>query len=273
MQRVVEAFWERLEDNVTESCTRVQAADIPFYRGLPADVRRGAFKRAFEAMGDDLAAGTTEAFPALLRALGAQRSDQGVTIMDILRGMLLGFEIVTDDFARVFADDLEARLYWERVRARVSYLGAAALADAYMTARERLVRAQAEEILALSARVLPLYPGILVLPLVGALDATRAGHLVPLLLRAVVENQARVVLIDVTGLPAVVAETAEHLTGAARGVVLLGATAILVGVQPHMARTMVEAGVDLGGITTRGDLASGLRDALDRLGMTIAPKR
>lgn len=273
MQRVIDAFWERLEDNVTTSCARVEAAYIPFYRDLPSEARRGAFKRAFEAMGHDLGAGESQAFPALLRAIGEQRSGLGVTITDILRGMLIGFEVVTEDFAIVFGDDLEARVHWEQLRARVSYMGAAALADAYLAARERLVRAQAEEIVKLSARVLPLHPGILVLPLVGAIDAARAAHLTPLLLQAVVENQSRVVLLDVTGLPSVGAETAEHLMGAARGVELLGATAILVGVRPHMARAMVEAGVDLGALRSRADLASGLRDALDQLGLTIARKR
>ncbi|MDI1429421.1 STAS domain-containing protein [Polyangium sorediatum] len=273
MQRVINAFWERIEDNVTESCARVEAAEVPFYRSLPAEVRRGAFKRAFEAMGHDLAAEAAQAFPTLLAVIGEQRSGLGVRIVDILRGMAMGFDVVTEDFATLFADDLEARLHWERVRARVSYMGAATLADAYLGAREKLVRAQAEEILQLSARVLPLYPGILVLPLVGALDAARAAHLTPLLLQAVVENQSRVVLLDVTGLPAVGAEAAEHLMGAARGVELLGATPILVGVRPHMARTMVEAGVDLGRLRSRADLASGLRDALDALGLAIARKR
>ncbi|MDI1447798.1 STAS domain-containing protein [Polyangium sp. 6x1] len=273
MQRVIDAFWERLEDNVTESCTRVTAANIPFYRDMTLAERHGTLKRAFEAMGHDLAASEAQTFPALLRKLGEQRSGLGVTITDVLRAMLIGFEVVTEDFATFFAEDLEARLHWERVRARVSYMSAAALADAYLAARERLVRAQAEEIVQLSARVLPLYPGILVLPLVGAIDATRAAHLTPLLLQAVVENQARVVLLDVTGLPTAIAETAEHLMGAARGVELLGATPILVGVRPHMARAMVEAGVDLGGLRSRADLSSGLRDALDQLGLAIARKR
>jgi len=273
MQRVVDAFWERLEDNISEACVRVAAVDIPFYRNLPADARRMAFKRAFEAMGKDLADPTSQAFPALLKALGELRSGLGVRIMDILQGMLLGFEAVSDDFDRVFAHDPEACVYWERLRARVSYLGAAALADAYVAAREKIVRAQAEEIVQLSARVLPLYPGILVLPLVGALDAERAGQITPVLLQAVVDHGSRVVLLDVTGLPSVGAEAAEHLMGAARGVELLGATPILVGVRPHMARAMVDAGVDLGKLESRADLASGLRVALERLGMVITRKR
>lgn len=273
IERVTEAFLETMEENVEKSYRHVQAASIPFYRNLPEAAAKGAYRRAFEATALDLGAETPTAFPRLLSALGMQRSQAGVLISDILRGMIFGFESVSESFAERFRDDPEAIVLWERSRARISYLGAAALADAYVAAREKVVNAQAEEIAQLSIRLLPVYPGILLLPLVGRIDAARAGIMTTALLEAIVAQASRVVLLDVTGLAFVNAEVAAHLLGAAQAAELLGATPILVGVGPTMAKTMIEAGVDLGRVKTLSNLAAGLQHALKLLGKQVVGAR
>src|SRR5690606_4249345 len=145
-------------------------------------------RRAFEAAGHDLRDGTEQQFPALLTALGVQRSSQGVGVAQILEGMKYGFDAVTEDFAVQFAGDLEARLYWEQFRARIAYAGAAQLAEAYLDAREKVVRGQADEILHLSTQVLPLHRGILVMPLLGRIDARRAAVILQVLLAAIARH-------------------------------------------------------------------------------------
>ena len=215
-QRVVAAFLESLDQNVAESCRRVALAEIGFYKNLPPAAIAGSVKQAFMATIADIGRGEPQSFPAMLAALGSQRSKSGVVISDILRGMALGFEVASEFFAVRFQDDLEARIVWEQARSRISYAGASALADAYVQAREKMVTEQADEIVRLSIRVLPLYPGILVLPLVGRIDATRAGTMMLSLLDAVVENASKVVLIDVTGLPFVDTAMAAHLLATAQ---------------------------------------------------------
>jgi rsbT co-antagonist protein RsbR len=227
----------------------------------------------FEAVAQDLTDGTTAAYPALLAALGVQRSAMGVTITESMAGMNLGFEQVSDDFAAAFADDPDARIFWERARSRFSFIGTAALADAYLGAREKVVRAHAEEIVELSTRVLPLHRGILVMPLVGRIDAARAGPILGERLAAVARHRARVVVIDISGVPVVDADAAAHLVRTARALALLGATPVLVGVVADVARTMIAGGVALERVTTLADLASGLRHALALLGEALAPLR
>jgi rsbT co-antagonist protein RsbR len=268
-QRVVAAFLERLDENVTESCRRVALAEIGFYKNLPPASVVGSFKRAFEATMADIGLVEPKSFPALLSALGAQRSRSSVILSDILRGMALGFEVASEFFAARFQDDLEARIVWERSRSRISYNGAAALADAYVQAREKVVTEQADEIVRLSIRVLPLYPGILVLPLVGRIDNARADTMTLSLLEAVVANSSKVVLIDVTGLPFVDAAMAAHLLATAQAAALIGAKPILVGMNSTMARTMIESGVELGNLKTLSNLSAGLQHALHLLGKTI----
>lgn len=266
MQRVIDAFHARLGGNLDRAIRTLRAAGIGFYASLPEAAARAAVQRAFEAFGQDFGVDPATHFFALMHAIGEQRSGMGVSIGEILWGMNHGFEAVSQDFAELFADDPEARIYWEQERSRISYAGAAGLADAYTLARERVVRAQADEILKLSTRVFRVHRGVLLLPLVGSLAADRMQQITAAALDAVAADRARVVLIDVSAVPGVDAEAGAALLRTAQAVRLLGATPLLIGVHPEVARTMVTGGVDLGALTTLADLESGLEHARKLLG-------
>lgn len=270
MQRVIEAFREDLDTTVVESCRRVIAAGNPFYAKMPPALMHAGVKRVLESVVQDMEEGAPRMVPAVLRAVGSQRSIDGAQIKDLLGGMEHGYQTVSDRMAERFADDVEARLYWETWRAKLSYGGAIVCADAFLSLREQQLQAQAQEIVELSARVLPLSRGVLLLPLVGRIDGPRAEHIMEVLLAAVTEQTARVVLLDVTALPTVDEQVALHIVQAASAVRLLGATAALVGVRASLARAIVAGGIDLGGIVTLARLEDGLRYAttlLERKGM------
>jgi rsbT co-antagonist protein RsbR len=270
MERLVEAFKTRIDEFVETSSARVGAADLPFYRSLPPAVRAGAIRKAFVAVALDLVAEKPTAFPALMQGLGLQRAAQGVSVTDMLVGMGMGFDTASQGLAVQFANDPEAIIFWEYHCGRISYAGAAALADAYVSSREQVVRAQADEILSLSTQVLPVLAGIALLPLVGLLDSDRAERITLALLSHVSRQHARVVIIDISGVPRVDGVIANHLLSAAHAVRLLGATPLLVGMSPDVARTMVDEGLALGTLTTLADLERGLRHALTLTGYTLA---
>lgn len=117
-------------------------------------------------------------------------------------------------------------------------------------------------VLELSAPLLPLLPGVLVLPLIGSIDALRAERILEAELGTILRERAEVVLVDITGTSVVDTSVAMQLVRAAAGAQLLGCRTILVGVRPEIAQTLVGLGVDLGGIITRATLADGLQDAL-----------
>lgn len=267
MQRVIDAFNAHLDANVATSAQRIREAGIPFYMALPLAALHGLLKRAFLAAAEDLAAGNAVQMSRLLAALGTERSQQGIPVLDVLAGLNIGFEAVSDDFAAHFGDDLEARLAWESARNRIEFAGAASLSSEYLAARERLVRAQAEELAQLSLRVLPLYPGILVLPLVGRISGDRAGQITQVLLDAIARHRCRFALIDLSGVAGFDAEVATYLLRAAQAVQLLGATPILVGLSAAAASTIVGLDVSLGAVMTLADLEGGLRHALSQLGV------
>jgi len=116
----------------------------------------------------------------------------------------------------------------------------------------------------LSTPLLPLQQGVLVAPLVGQMDEARGAQFMEALLAGVQQHQAEMVLIDITGVPAIDATVAEQLLRATRAAGLLGTTCALVGLSPEVARTMVELGVDFSGLVTYADLRAGMAAALRR---------
>jgi anti-anti-sigma regulatory factor/GAF domain-containing protein len=122
----------------------------------------------------------------------------------------------------------------------------------------------------LSSPVIPIFEGIIVLPLIGNIDTQRASQVLEGLLAGIERYRAQVVLMDVTGVPVVDTSVANHLLKAAQATRLLGAEAVLVGVRPEVAQTMVQLGVDHTGLTTRADLQSGVEYAFSRLNLRLA---
>lgn len=130
--------------------------------------------------------------------------------------------------------------------------------------REQVLRAQQESLLALSTPLVPIGDDLLAMTLVGGLDERRADRVLETLLEGVSRHGARVVILDVTGVPDVDDRTADALLRAARAVSLLGAEVVLTGIRPEVARTLVEIGSDLGSIITRSTLKAGIGYAMQR---------
>ena len=129
---------------------------------------------------------------------------------------------------------------------------------------ERTIRQQREAIRELSTPILQVRDRLLLLPIVGTIDADRAQQLTEQLLRAIRTNRGKVVVIDVTGVPVVDTTVANHLVQAAEASRLLGARMILTGLSSEVARTLVTLGADLGTLETMSDLQQGL-EAAERL--------
>jgi rsbT co-antagonist protein RsbR len=128
--------------------------------------------------------------------------------------------------------------------------------------QEEVIRSQEATLRALATPLIPVGEGVLVVPLVGAVDAGRAKQLLEALLAGVAAHRARTAIIDVTGVPDLAMDVADGLLRAARAVRLLGAQAVLTGLSPAIARSLAGAGVDLAGLTTRATLRDGIAHAL-----------
>ncbi|GIV98054.1 MAG: hypothetical protein KatS3mg057_2711 [Herpetosiphonaceae bacterium] len=127
-----------------------------------------------------------------------------------------------------------------------------------VSAREQLSAMVRE----LSSPVVPILDDILVMPLIGIIDTERADLLIDSLLKGIERYRARVVIIDMTGVPLVDTYVARVLLQVAGAAQLLGTETVLVGLRPELAETIVALGLDLSRITTRADLRSGVSYAL-----------
>lgn len=137
------------------------------------------------------------------------------------------------------------------------------LVQEYIGSWEDTVEMQKLSLLELSAPLIPVFSGITVMPLIGSIDTTRAKLIMENLLDGVIKNRSRVVLIDITGVPIVDTMVAHHIIEAAEAVRLIGATAILVGIRPEIAQTIVNLGIDLTKFPTKSTLQKGMEKALE----------
>jgi rsbT co-antagonist protein RsbR len=89
------------------------------------------------------------------------------------------------------------------------------------------------------------------------------------MLEAIARHQARVLILDVTGVPLVDTAVAGYIVRSIQASQLLGCESILVGISPHIAQTLVQLGIDFGHITTRATLQQGLEYGLHRLDYVV----
>jgi DNA-binding LacI/PurR family transcriptional regulator/anti-anti-sigma regulatory factor len=130
--------------------------------------------------------------------------------------------------------------------------------------RERGLASTVREI---GSPVIPLLPGVLLIPLIGAIDIERANHVITSVLDALKDHSANHVLIDITGVPIIDTHVATMLIQLGQMARLLGARSTLVGVRPEIAQSIVGLGIDLTAIDTHATLAAALNTLLKARGL------
>ncbi|MFM0687483.1 STAS domain-containing protein [Paraburkholderia strydomiana] len=141
--------------------------------------------------------------------------------------------------------------------------------EAYQASRQQIIERQQQELLDLTTPVVRLWDSIVALPLIGTLDSERTQVVMESLLDSIVENEAAIAVIDITGVPTVDTLVAQHLLKTVAAARLMGAECIISGIRPQIAQTIVHLGVDLGDVVTKATLAEALKIALRRVGMTV----
>ncbi len=135
--------------------------------------------------------------------------------------------------------------------------------------QQEIIDAQQRAIQELSSPVIPVMSEIIVMPLIGSVDSMRAKDITRALLAGISRHQARIVIIDVTGVPIVDSGVANHLNKTIMAARLKGAQAFVTGISDAVAETIVDLGIDWSSITTLNDLQTGLVAALNELGVKL----
>ena len=141
--------------------------------------------------------------------------------------------------------------------------------ETYAEARDRIITQQAEELLELSTPVVKLWDGVVAVPLVGTLDSARTQVVTEKLLQSLVDTGSEHAIIDITGVPAVDTQVAQHLLKTVVAARLMGAECIISGIRPQIAQTIVALGIQFGDIATKATLADALVLALRKSGVTF----
>jgi anti-anti-sigma regulatory factor len=145
----------------------------------------------------------------------------------------------------------------------------AVIGDSYLATKEELINKQQRAILELSTPVLPMRDRLLILPIVGVLDTRRARQLTEQLLQAVRAHRAKVVVVDITGVPGVDSKVANHILQTVKAARLMGARVVVTGLSPEVAQALVALGVELSTLQTVGDLQGGIELAEEMLGYKV----
>jgi len=144
--------------------------------------------------------------------------------------------------------------------------------EVFQKSREEIIVRQQREIAELSTPVVKLWDGILALPLIGTLDSERTQVVMENLLQTIVDTEAEISIIDITGVPTVDTLTAQHLLKTVAAARLMGADCIISGIRPQIAQTMVHLGVELN-VVSKASLADAFAVALERTGRMVTKQK
>jgi len=216
-----------------------------------------------------LETGSVEALQAYARNLSERIIPRGVETHEVVGIVLLLRDVLARSLFKKYQADfgllnrvLDA---YEPAANRI----ANTVAVGFVQERERIIRQQQEAIRELSTPVLQVRERLLILPIIGIVDSQRARQLTEQLLRGIRANRAKVVVMDITGVPSVDSTVANHLVQTVEASRLLGATVIVTGLSPEIAQTLVTIGVDLTKMNTVGDLQGGIEEAERLLGYKV----
>ncbi|WP_027356796.1 STAS domain-containing protein [Desulfofundulus thermocisternus] len=119
--------------------------------------------------------------------------------------------------------------------------------------------------LEMATPIIRIWTEVLLVPLTGSLDTDRAQAMAERLLERASTARARVVIVDVTGVPVIDTAAGSFLIEMFSAVKLLGAEVILTGLKPEVAHTLVKLGIDFRMVAIARDLEDALRQAIAML--------
>jgi rsbT co-antagonist protein RsbR len=202
---------------------------------------------------------------AVLTEISAGRARVGFTPNETTAAV---FALKDALFATVDIEDSEQLRDYMACAAFVDEMGVYTF-EAYTATREALITDQAEQLLEISTPVVKLWDGVLAVPLVGTLDSARAQVVTERLLQALADTGSPYAIIDITGVPAVDTQVAQHILKTVVAARLMGADCIISGIRPQIAQTVVALGIEFADIVTKSTLADALMHALRASGVDL----
>lgn len=260
---------EHFEEVVDIGAQRTRA-EIPQYRTVSLEQLRPNVSAGFGSVLTDLENPPYRQYRKVFAEISYKRARQGFEILNLTAVVDLTEDILYQLIVRHIP---EASEQIPAILACHSVCGSArhGIMESFGRSNQEHLSEANTLIEQLSSPLLPLYPGIIVLPLIGALSAQRSQRILEALLQGVTTYRAKVAVIDITGAADLTADTAQYLIRAARATELLGARVILAGVAPRVAKVLANSGQELARIASTLNLQLALEHAFRERGLTISP--
>ena len=266
-------MFDEHKDEITDAIADRGKEKNLFYAAVPREQLKQSVMMALDAYARDLDESISpHYFAEYWQSRAFLRAQQGMPLANFLQTLMLGSEELLRKL-RVVADDVQREIALLERGYIVTASGIAAVYEGYAQHKDMIIQAQETTIAEVSLPIMPVHTGILVMPLIGAIDARRADQIMEGVLNGISAQQAEVVILDITGMVLVDTSIAHHLIQITRAAQLLGATVVLVGIRTDIAQTLVSLGVDLTKIVTLANLQQGITYALAAQGLTITQVR
>jgi len=146
----------------------------------------------------------------------------------------------------------------------------AIVVDTYNQIVEAALTEQADSMMAMSTPVAEIWDGVLFLPLVGLIDSHRAREIMNSTLAKISETQARVFVLDISGVAVVDTAVANNLFRVTKATRLMGCESIISGLSPSIAQTIVDLGIEVGRLRTTSTMRDAIALAFQRVGIKIS---
>ena len=128
---------------------------------------------------------------------------------------------------------------------------------------------QAALIMDMSTPVMRLWDNVLLLPIIGLVDSKRVQTIMESALQNILDYQAKFLILDIQGVPAIVSAVANYLIKVTQATKLMGCRCIVTGISPQISQALVNLGIDLGNIITQSNLKDGVSMSLKELGLKL----
>jgi rsbT co-antagonist protein RsbR len=213
-----------------------------------------------------------ENYVARRRRVGAAHARIGLPLDTYFAGMNRFLQCFCDlaEASGMSAEDVAAT---QQSIAKLLHLDTAVVVDTYNAMVEETLTAQSKSLLEMSTPVTHIWDGILLLPIVGLIDSKRARDVMNATLEKIAQSQARVFILDISGVGVVDTAVANHLIKISRATRLMGCESIISGVSPAIAQTIVDLGIEVGDVKTTATMKDALGMAFLQLDMEIRSTR
>lgn len=266
------AYWQFYEPIAAEVGEELRhaLAELPEWRellrNLPQDTTEQD-RRSLALQREALVEGNWLPYIEDLYAQGAQYANMGVTFLAWYDVIALFRDSIRRRLAALARVDLERAQVVVEGMNRLFDIAMGHLGEAYLAAKERIIREQQVALRRISLPILQVGEGLLVAPLVGTIEDARARQLIEDLLNAIRDRRAHAVVLDVTGVPDVDSGIARNLVQTCAAARLMGARVVISGVSPPIARALALMGARLPGVELVGDL----QEAIEAIRSPVAP--